>query len=273
MQTVVSSLLRSRQDELTFTREYLNCSDGGQVSIDWFEGDPNVKELQQTTTSENTKPIALMFPGLIGDSQSEYLRGIIPIVYKLGYRVVAFNNRGRGGMKLKTPRLYCATNYEDYELAIDHIKNKNPKSTIVATGFSMGAMVLCRYLADRGHKSKVDTAMLVSSNYDLVSGTANMENGLVHKTIAKIMTKALVDVLFTEKEMLSKANKGVDWDKVRQATSFRELDSVFTCPMWGYKDPEEFFVDATNTERVNKIRVPTLCLNSQDDILSPYESK
>lgn len=260
------SMLRTKQAQMRYTRELINCKDGGIVSLDWYEASPSQE------VDNSPKPIALMFPGLIGDSQSEYLRYIVPALHKLGYRVVSFNNRGRGGMELRTPRIYCAANFEDTELAIDHIRERNPNSKIIASGFSMGGMVLTRYLAERGKDVKVDAAMLVSANYDLVNGTRNMETGYVNRFVAKIMTKALVDVLISQKDVLSKTDKPVEWDKLRDATSFRELDRYFTCPMWGYKDPEDYFKDSTNNERLPKITIPTLALNSGDDVFSPYET-
>lgn len=266
LQTVVPSMMRSHQEQMRYTRELLNCPDGGLVSLDWFEGAPSSERDGQVS------PVAIMFPGLIGDSQSEYLRYIVPALQKLGYRVVTFNNRGRGGMELRTPRIYCASNFDDIELAINHVREKNPNSKIVASGFSMGGMVLTRYLAERGSQAKVDAAMLVSANYDLVNGTKAMESGFFNKFVAKIMTKELVKVLLNDKEVLSKTDKPVQWDKLSEATSFRELDRYFTCPMWGYKDPEDYFKDSTNNDRLPNIKVPTLAINSADDMFSPYET-
>lgn len=266
MQTVVPSMLRTRLSQMRYTRELLTCQDGGIVSLDWFEGSPS------TEIDQKGSPIALIFPGLIGDSQSEYLRYLVPAIKRLGYRVVTFNNRGRGGMELRTPRIYCAANFDDVELAIDHVRDKNPNSRIVASGFSMGGMVLTRYLAERGEQAKVDAAMLVSANYDLVNGTRHMEEGVLNRFIARVMTKELVSVLLSDKEALGKTDKPVQWEKLKTATSFRELDRYFTCPMWGYADPEDYFKDATNNDRLPKIKVPTLALNSGDDMFSPYET-
>lgn len=266
LQTIVPSMLRSRLTPMRYTRELLTCPDGGCVSLDWFEGSPS------TEKDDKPSPIAVVFPGLIGDSQSEYLRYIVPTMHRMGYRVVTFNNRGRGGMELRTPRLYCAANYEDLEMALDHIREKNPNSRMIASGYSMGGMVLTRYLAERGEHAKVDAAMLVSANYDLVNGTKNMETGFLNKFVGKIMTKELVNVLLSDKEVLCKTDKPVEWDKIREATSFRELDKYFTCPMWGYADPEDYFKDATNNDRIHNIQVPTLALNSADDMFSPRDT-
>ncbi|KAG9509060.1 Phospholipase ABHD3 [Fragariocoptes setiger] len=264
LQTLTATALRNRLTNLEYTeRELLECPDGGQVSLDWYKN--------ASKREPDTRPVALLFPGLIGDSQSDYLRSIVPLIHANGYRVAAFNNRGRGGMRLKTPRLYCAANFDDIKLAIDHVREANPSSKIVSVGFSMGGMVLNRYLAELGAEANVNAAMLVSANYDLVNGTKNMESGLIDPLINRIMTKALISVLMEEREMLASANKGVDWDKLSGATSFRELDERFTCPMWNYATPDEYFVDATNNARMHKIRVPTLCLSSGDDIFAPYK--
>lgn len=265
-QTIVPVIYRNRLPHLNYTREILNCSDGGIVAIDWLNN-------SKMPEDNESKPIALMFPGLAGDSQSDYLRHIALELQNQGYRVAALNNRGRGGLELKSPRLYCATYLEDYKLAIGVIRKRNPTTRIVATGFSMGAMLLTRYLAEQGDKSEINAAMLVSGNYDLVNGTKNMESSWTLRFAGKIMSRHLAKIILSEKDMLSRANKPVKWDKIESATSFRELDEYFTCPMWGYATAEDYFKDATNNERMPNIKVPTICLNSADDMFSPYESK
>lgn len=263
-------MFRGRLKQLNYSREVLSCPDGGVISLDWFEGANNTEDQESPNPTE---PVALMFPGLVGDSQSDYLRNLVPSLRDIGYRVVSFNNRGRGGMELRTPRLYSAANIEDYELAIQHIRRKNPGSRIVAAGFSMGAMLLTRYLATLKENSDIDAAILVSANYDLVNGTKSMETGWFNKFIARIMTKSLASIILNDKNMLMRAEKPVQWDKIESATSFRELDEYFTCPMWGYPNPEAYFEDCTNNRRMKDIKIPTLCLNAADDMFSPYESK
>lgn len=41
-------------------------------------------------------------------------------------------------MKLTTARLYCAANCDDVEIVFEHLRDKYPKSKIVATGVSLG---------------------------------------------------------------------------------------------------------------------------------------
>lgn len=113
-------------------------SDGGEVSLDWYE-EPRM-EKDRFTMQEESRPIAFFIPGLTGDSQTEYIKSLVPSAHALGYRPVAFNNRGRGGMKIKTPRLYCATYIDDMDEIMTHIRNLYPKARVVATGVSLGRL-------------------------------------------------------------------------------------------------------------------------------------
>ncbi|CAG2120888.1 unnamed protein product, partial [Medioppia subpectinata] len=169
VQTALANYLRGRLPDLTYRRiQYMiNCkeniwtSDGGLISIDWYEPEGEKGGAEPVASSSNTfsdeaKPIALFLPGLTGDSQTEYVKSMVPVAHEVGYRSVVFNNRGRGNMKLLTPRFYCAANYEDLKLALEHIRRQNPDSKIVATGISLGGIVLGRYLIDYGDAALVD---------------------------------------------------------------------------------------------------------------------
>lgn len=59
-------------------------------------------------------------------------------MHSTGARCCVLNNRGRGNMELKTCRLYCATNYEDAEYVLNHLRSKNPDAKIIAVGISLG---------------------------------------------------------------------------------------------------------------------------------------
>ena len=59
-------------------------TDGGQVSLDWYEppiGSPDYQDDQK---------IALFMPGLTGDSQTEYIKSLIPIAQSCGFRYSVF---------------------------------------------------------------------------------------------------------------------------------------------------------------------------------------
>jgi len=56
--------------------------------------------------------IIFLLPGLTSCSQTSYVKSLALACTKVGSRVYVLNNRGLGGVALKTPRTYCATKYE-----------------------------------------------------------------------------------------------------------------------------------------------------------------
>ena len=52
-----------------------------------------------------------------------------------------FNYRGCGDTGLSTPKLYCAGVVDDLNEVICHIKQRLPKSPLIATGTSLGGYV------------------------------------------------------------------------------------------------------------------------------------
>src|SRR5699024_11280894 len=100
------------------------------------------------------QPIAVFFPGLTGCSQADYLKTLVPLAHRLGYRTVAANYRGMGNTKLLTPRFYCGTTDDDIHEAVEHIRRNYPKAKLVAIGTSLGGILLGRYLISSGDKSR-----------------------------------------------------------------------------------------------------------------------
>lgn len=260
------------------------------VSIDWYEGPgPTLQlpdgqkfyaELLQkynesthiyspTISEDDGKPIAVFFPGLVGDSQTEYIRTAVTMTNSIGYKTCVFNNRARGGMKLKTPRLYCATNYDDLEACLKHIKLTHPNSRMVAVGISLGGIVLCRYLAEKGDDALVDAAMLVSVCFDFEAGCKSLEESGFNSALNLHLTKSLTRLVEENREVLEKSG-GYNIDEILESKNLRQFDDRFTHRMWRYESVDQYHRDASNKDRLHLIRKPTLCINAADDIFCPY---
>lgn len=82
----------------SFYREVLALKDGGQIALDWLDPAPGC--LSET-------PVVVILPGLTGNSQAEYIKGLALAVNRAGLRAVIFNNRGIGGIELKVSFKNC----------------------------------------------------------------------------------------------------------------------------------------------------------------------
>lgn len=260
------------------------------ISLDWYEGPGPTLQLpdgqkfyaelltkydesnyvyEPSISEDDGKPIAIFLPGLVGDSQTEYIRTAVTMTNSIGYKTCVFNNRARGGMKIKTPRLYCATNYDDLEASLKHIRITHPNSRVVAVGISLGGIVLCRYLAERGDSALVDAAMLVSVCFDFKAGCSSLEQPGLNSALNSHLTKSLIRLVEENREVLEASGRFV-YDDVAASKNLRQFDDRFTHRMWDYESVDEYHEDASNKDRIHMIKKPTLCINAADDIFCPY---
>lgn len=259
-QTILASVLRSRIPDIEYRREILQLKDGGEVCLDWLDvgDDPD-------------KPSIIILPGLTGSSQSEYIKSFILTAQEIGIRCVVFNHRGRGGLELKTARTYCAANSDDLEEAILHIKSLYPNAPLMATGISLGGMILGNYLVTRREKAAeyLVSAMVLSIPWNVFVGTESLERPLWNLLLNRHLAGCLCNSIRNMRKQL----EGYDWDldHVMQSKTIREFDSRFTAIQFGFRDVEDYYRSACLHDKLDEIKVPLLCLSAADDPFQPIE--
>lgn len=55
------------------------------------------------------------------------------------------------------------------------------------------------------------------------------------------------------------------------AKTIREYDESFTAPTFQYKNANEYYDKAAMDRKIDRIPIPTLCLNAADDCFSPLK--
>lgn len=254
--------------------EYIQTPDGGQISLDWYDpnGDGKRCQINHCTSqvhADSEKPIALFMPGVTGCSQAEYLKTFVPIAHQIGYRAVAINYRGMGNTELLTPRLYCGANDEDLRTALLHIRSSNPNAKIVATGISLGGIILSRYLISSGHDSLVDAAYLVSVVWNYLEVISNMEKGLNYQ-LNRFLTKSLIGIVQQHRDKFQNLPQ-YDLEAVQRCRTMREFDDAFTIRMFNYESTTEYYTACIPKGKMINIKKPTLCINAADDMFAPGE--
>lgn len=175
-------------------------------------------------------------------------------------------------MKLLTPRLYCAANCDDLEYVLNYMKSKYPKARIVATGVSLGGIVLCRYLVKSSTNSLVDAAMLISVCYDLLAGNDSMNRYGLNIALNNHLARSLRRVVREHKDTLETLET-IDLKEVMKSSTLQEFDERFTIKMWGFHSTTEYYREASSKEKISAIRVPTLCISAADDMFAPIYCK
>lgn len=188
------------------------------------------------------------------------------------------NYRGLDGRPLRTPRLYCAATYEDLTTSLEHIRRKHAQkgTKLVAAGISMGGTILSSYLAATGTASLVDASMLISTCWDFVAGSHNLEANCLTLIANAYLTKGLINVVKANRDYLlanSPPEVAYDMDAIVKCRTLRTFDEAFTRKMFNFKSCDDYYEHSTNKDKIALIKVPTLCINAADDVILPEKGK
>ncbi|XP_030034456.2 LOW QUALITY PROTEIN: phospholipase ABHD3 [Manduca sexta] len=262
LQTVLGSLLRSSLwPPVVYRREVLVLSDGGQVALDWVE--PEAWEVQEP------RAVLLVLPGLTGSVHADYVRCLAAAARKLSARCVVFNNRGLGGLPLTTPRLYCAVSHDDLAEVVRAVRSRCGDAPLLAAGVSLGGLILGHYLAAQGDRSLVHGALVVSSPLDVVKGSEYMERVTLNAPLSYHMARNLRNTVRAHAPLRALA---CDWGGVDRARSVRQFDAAFTAQHFGFGSVEAYYRAATLRDKLERVRVPLLCLCAADDPFQPLDA-
>ncbi|XP_051556807.1 phospholipase ABHD3 [Myxocyprinus asiaticus] len=260
----VQTLLRpfvTAKPWVNYRNELIRASDGGQISLDWFDNDDSTSH-----PDPSTRPTVLLLPGLTGTSRESYILHMVQHSRDLGYRCVVFNNRGVSGEKLLTPRTYCAANTEDLEIVVDHVHKTIERAPLMAAGVSMGGMMLTNYLGRKGRETCLKGVVVFSAGWDVFECTASLEKPLDRFLFNSYLTSCLQASVDRHRTVLEQK---YNIDHVMKAKTIREFDERFTSVMFGYPTNEDYYRDASPIHKIKSVQVPMLCLNAADDVFSP----
>jgi predicted alpha/beta-fold hydrolase len=235
-------------------REDINFEDNGQVTIEHFVLDK---------TPDNA-PILFIIHTMGGGSREPCTSWAAYNFMNKGYRVIICSCRGCNGSKLKTKRICDSSNYQDTHVIIDYISKKYPSaSKKFILGYSMGAMIsLCYATA----YDDVDGIVAVSHVVDNKRADILLFQGisafLYAPTLLKVLTRPIKkSEFYTEDEKKKACN-------IKTSAEFHDL---VTAKNMGLKNSDEYYELTKLYGKPNKVKVPTLIINSEDDPLTRRE--
>ncbi|NXG81075.1 ABHD1 protein, partial [Baryphthengus martii] len=242
--------------------EAIRTPDGGQLILDWAEDAAGRRHPEP-----HTRPTVLLLPGLTGSSQAGYLLCLVHRASRAGYRSVVINHRGCRGEELLTPRTFCASNTEDMETAIAHVKRRYPRAPLLAMGVSLGGMQVLNYLGRRGQEAGLAAAMALCPSWDPSASAASLEQPLNALLFNQRLTTSLCQLVSRPHE------PSPPRPPASQARTIREFDERYTAQAFGYSSCHEYYEAASPVRQLHPVCVPILCLNASDDPVSPLHGE
>ncbi|THV00431.1 AB-hydrolase YheT [Dendrothele bispora CBS 962.96] len=282
MQTLYSILggfLKS--DVVIYHRTYLRLVDGGTLGLDFTP-------VEQSSLPDET-PIIVVTHGLTGGSHEGYVRAVLgractPVERGgLGYRAVVVNSRGCAGVPITSQQLYSAGYTDDLRIALMYISHQYPNAPLLGLGFSLGANIMVRYLAEEEEKSRLSAVCSLACPWDMLkNGLAINSTFLGRNLYARGMGISFYKLLkrnaavLSGKTVVSPPSFLVIAEAVSTTLKLRfpgldDFDDAFTRIAGGvpqdlnFSSYQEYYAWASSHHVLKDVRRPLLAINAADD--------
>lgn len=251
LQTIYANYVR-KVPELSYDREHVLTPDGDFLNLDWV-------------LASHGK-LVILTHGIAGDSQCPYMRGMGHAFLQKGWSVLAWNMRGRGGDKPSVKKKSYHMGFtDDLRFVVSRVIQEKKFSEIVIIGFSMGGNILLKYLGEEASKvpAEVKSSVAISAPIDIVSCGIHMDTPASRLYSTKLL-KELLAILLVKRDLLDSL---VDVNKLMEVKTWKEFDELYTVPLYGFHDHEDYRREASSKSVLPNIKIPTLLLNACDDPL------
>ena len=255
LQTIYARRL-ARRYPVQYRRERWAAPDGDFIDLDW------------TRAVATDSKVLVLFHGLEGCSRSHYAMSFMTMAQQRGWRGVVPHFRGCGGESNKLPRAYHSGDAAEIDWILRRLKRENPECEIYVVGVSLGGNMLLKWLGEQANRAPaiVKGAVAVSAPVDLHAAAALLDSGYRRAIYTRRFLRSL------KGKVLAKiAQHGLDIDPaaMHACSTFRQFDDIYTAPMHGFKDADDYWTRASSKPWLKNICVRTLMINAQNDPFLP----
>ena len=240
----------------------------------WTTPDGDFIDVDRQQASREDRPLIVLFHGLEGSSSSHYAQAFADwaAAHDLNFALPHF--RGCSGELNQAPRAYHSGDHEEIDWILQRFRLQHQQQggrMLIAAGVSLGGNALMRWAAEQGiHASqKADAVASICSPLDLMQSGLAIGRGLNRQIYTRMFLRSM-----KPKALLKWAqHPGLfDRKKLMQARDLYEFDNVFTAPLHGFKDTDDYWTRASAKPLMRHIRLPALALNARNDPFIPASS-
>jgi predicted alpha/beta-fold hydrolase len=216
-QTVFANTLRAAPPAVRYRRSLLTMADGGEVAVDWA-APPAVGG-----------DVLLLLHGLTGGSHERYVQWMVHAAVTAGLQCCVMNARGCSSTALRTHIGFTAAATADAAEVLRYVRTCiGPTARIFAAGFSLGAGVLIKTLADT-RTTDVCAAAALCTSFDHVLSMQLLEQPLHRLTYNRLLTSNLVRWLRGHEAQIQ-SERPIDIQRAYTSRTVREFDERVVVP-------------------------------------------
>jgi len=266
LQTIWAALVsgRPRGGPMAYRRERWNTPDGDFIDVDF----------RDAAGARPGRPLLVLFHGLEGSSQSHYARAFADFAQARGMDYAVPHFRGCSGEMNLAPRAYHSGDYEEIGWILQRLRARHAAAgggVMFAVGVSLGGNALLRWAEESGHSAGQTVAALasISAPLDLAAGGAAIGRGFNRLSYTRMFLQTMKPKALAKLQQ----HPGLfDREALLAAPDLYAFDNIFTAPLHGFRDTDDYWTRGSAKPHLAAIRVPSLVLNARNDPFVPAAS-
>lgn len=240
-------------------RERWSTPDGDFVDLDWA-----------ADVVDGARPLLVLFHGLEGSSRSHYAQAFADFARGRGIAFVIPHFRGCSGELNQGPRAYHSGDHEEVGWILGRLRQQW-RGPLVAVGVSLGGNALLRWAGELGEAAAASASAVaaVCAPLDLAAGSRAIGRGFNRFVYTAMFLRSMKPKALAK----FRQHPGL-FDAVRLAAArdLYEFDDVFTAPVHGFRNADDYYQRASAKPHLHRIRIPALALNARNDPFVPAGS-
>lgn len=244
----------------SFARERWTSPDADFIDLDF-----------STHTTQPHQPMLVLFHGLEGSSQSHYAQAFAQWACEQGLPYAVPHFRGCSGEINRQPRAYHSGDFQEIDWILRRLKMREPQRKLIVVGISLGGNALMRWAQETGAQaaSIAQAVASVCSPLDLAAAGHAIGAGFNRQVYTRMFLKTMKPKAM---ERLALHPALFDPRALQASRDLYEFDNIFTAPLHGFKDTEDYWARASAKPRMADIQIPALALNAKNDPFMPASS-
>eukprot|EP00977_Amphora_coffeiformis_P003644 scaffold710_cov171-Amphora_coffeaeformis.AAC.13 len=234
--------------------------------FDFFHID--YKTCSKTKTEPlDTRPIVLICHGLQASSESPIAQEMAMAFNNIQFDAQCMNFRGCSGESNLSPRSYHVGFTDDLLYQISRINKSEPSRRIYLAGFSLGAGVVTKILAELGEdastKHNICGAAVNAVPFDLAQCAHCLnQDGLSKRLYGDRLLKSMKDRLHEQYDSVEFPFARDDIDKCK---SIMDVENILIAATFGFKDAWDYYEKSKTNDLLDRICVPEYVVQALDD--------
>lgn len=239
-----------------YGRERWTTPDGDFIDVD----------LQPHSASA---PWLVLFHGLEGSSRSHYAQAFARAAAHAGMNFAVPHFRGCSGELNRAPRAYHSGDFEEVGWILARLRER-AAAPLVVVGVSLGGNALLRWAQEWGSQAASTAACVaaICSPIDLAAGGHALGRGFNRISYTPMFLRTMKPRALAK---LSQFPGLFDRERLLAARDLYAFDNVFTAPLHGFRDTDDYWARASARPHLPRIRIPALVLNARNDPFVPAD--